>query len=257
MGIITLLTDWGTKDHFVAALKGELLSQVPAAVVVDVSHDVKHHDILEGAHIFSNCWSHFPAGTVHVIGIVAHAHPEPKTIAVKHRGHYFVGCNDGFFSLVFNEEIDSKYYLLTAEGNTVSPSLQVLADAAAFLTGGGNIADMGRPVEDFVEKNLFQSFIEDDSIRGVVSYVDSFGNIVTNISKDLFDSFGNARSFELHMRTSEYTVNKMSTEYWEAGPGNLLIRYNDKGYLEIAICGGNASKLLNLKYGNPIRIDFK
>jgi S-adenosylmethionine hydrolase len=256
MAIVTLLTDWGTRDHFVAALKGELLSQVPSVQVVDITHHVKPHDIIEGAFIFGNAWHHFPQGTVHIVGMIGHSQPSPLTIAMKHQGHYFIGCNDGMFPLAFQEEVSQCYYLLTSSGEPVYPSLQVLADSAAFLAGGGNITDMGRPVDNLVKKTLFQPFTEEDSIRGVVTYIDSFGNAVTNISKSLFEAQQGDRKFEIHLRTSEYTVQKISSEYWEAGPGNLLVRFNDQGYLEIAICEANVSKLLNMKYGNPVRVDF-
>jgi len=115
---------------------------------------------------------------------------------------------------------------------------------------------MGKPVDDFKVKTMFQPFVEDNSVKGVVIYRDSFGNVVTNITSELFNRIAGKRRFELYLRTREYTLTTISNDYREAGAGNLLARFNSSGYLEIAICEGSATDLLYLKYGDPVRIDF-
>ncbi|HEX5002772.1 MAG TPA: SAM-dependent chlorinase/fluorinase [Bacteroidia bacterium] len=256
MAVITLTTDWGTRDFFVAALKGELLKQCPNVPVIDISHHVKQYDIIEGALILRNSWSHYPEGTVHVVGLIAHGGHKSSAIALKHKGHYFIGNNDGFFSLAFDEVPSEKYYIMDAKGAMVIPSLQVLADSAAYLAKGGKVSDMGKPVDDYLVKTMFQPYLEDDSISGAVIYQDSFGNLITNVTSELFNRIGGGRAFEIHLRMREYMLSNISTDYKEAGPGNMLVLFNSSGYLEIAICEGNAAELLYLRYGDTIRIDF-
>ncbi|MBL0341955.1 MAG: SAM-dependent chlorinase/fluorinase [Bacteroidetes bacterium] len=155
MPVITITTDWGTKDYFVGAMKGDILTACPQATLVDITHDVKPFDLVQGAFIFKNSWSRFPKGTVHLIGMNSETKESLALVAVSYNDHYFIGPDDGFFTLVFDEIPEEKYFILDAKGNKVNPSSIVLASSAAFLANGGKIADMGMKAESLIQNLCF------------------------------------------------------------------------------------------------------
>lgn len=257
MPVITLTTDWGLRDYFAGAMKGDILSACPGATIVDISHLVNPFDLVHGAYIFRNAWHRFPEGTVHVVGLSAALTGTPSLIAVRHKGHYFLGANDGFFSLVFEETPESMFYVLDARGGKVIPETRALGESAAFLAKGGKIKDMGTPVDDYTVKSTLQPVTEEKIIRGTIIYVDAFGNLITNIHTDLFERIAKNREFDIVLRSKEYMINEISEHYFQVNRGNLLARFNESGFLEIAISQGNASTLLGLKYSDTVRIEFK
>jgi S-adenosyl-L-methionine hydrolase (adenosine-forming) len=257
MPVITLTSDWGTTDYFVGSLKGDILSACPEAMIIDISHAVIPYDLVHGAFIFRNSWSHFPKGTVHISGVSAMSHAPSPLIALGYQGHYFIGADNGFFSLVFDTLPDEGYFILDAKGNKVNPNSSVLASSASYLAKGGKLAEMGEKMTGMTERSMLQPVTEEKTIRGSVIYIDSYGNLTTNIEKSLFDRIARGRDFDIVLRTKEYIITKISNDYFEAGRGNLLAHYNQSGYLEIAISHGNASGLIGLECGDIIRIEFK
>jgi S-adenosyl-L-methionine hydrolase (adenosine-forming) len=257
MPVITLTTDWGYTDYFVGALKGEILMAVPEIQIIDISHNIAPFDLLKGAFIFRNAWHHFPQGTVHISGVSASADATSPLLALSHDGHYFVGSDNGFFSLVLGKSPDEAYYILDAKGNTVPASPKILAGSAAYLAKGGKIGEMGRKADAIMEKSLLQPVTEEKTIRGSVVYIDSYGNLVTNIEKELFDRIARNRSYDIVLKTRDYVISEISNGYYDAGKGNLLAHYNEAGYLEIAIGHGNAAGLLGMGYGDIVRIEFR
>ena len=257
MPFITLITDWGDTDYYVPALKGEILSACPDVTITDITHGVLPYDLVQGAFIFKNTWHHFPKGTVHISGVSAVADHMTPLIAMHHKGHYFLGADNGFYSLVFNEKPEACCYILDAKGNKVAPGIQVLASASAFLARGGKLSDMGEPATSIKEKGLLVPVTEEKVIRGSVIYTDFFGNITTNIDRTLFERIARDRDFDIIIRSREYLITSISEGYLDAGRGNLLALYNEAGYLEIAISHGNAAGLLGLTYGDIIRVEFK
>jgi len=257
MPAITLTTDWGTSDYFTGALKGEILAAFTEATIVDISHNINKHDQIHGAFVLKNSWTRFPSGTVHIISVAGSGVKQPSLIAITFEGHFFLGPDDGFFSLLFVDAAIEGYYVRNAKGEKVIPLTKIIAASAAFLAKGGKIADMGDKITEFEKKSMFQATINDDSIKGQVIYIDTFGNLITNVTKDLFERISKGRGFEIILKKSGYDVNVISKDYYEAGIGNLLALYNEAGYLEIAISKGSATELLNMKNGEIVRIDFK
>lgn len=257
MPFITLITDWGNTDYYVPALKGEIFSVCPDATITDITHAVLPYNLVQGAFIFKNSWHHFPKGTVHVIGLSSMSDEITPLVAMQHHGHYFLGADNGFFSLVFDEMPGECYYVLDAKGSKVATGLQVLASASAYLAKGGKLSDMGVAAPALRVKAMLQPVTEENVIRGSVIYADFFGNITTNIDRTLFERIARTRDFDIIIRSKEYTINEISNDYLEAGRGNMLALYNEAGYLEIAISHGNAAGLLGLEYGDIIRVEFK
>ncbi|MEO5569284.1 MAG: SAM-dependent chlorinase/fluorinase [Bacteroidia bacterium] len=257
MQIVTLTTDWGIKDFYVGALKAAILNAYESTAIIDISHFVLPFDLLSGAFIFRNAYQKFPNGTVHIIGIVAQAESDAGMIAVRNKGQYFIGMNDGFFSLVF-DDIPEEIISIEPSSERHTGFDQVAAvSAIAHLAQGKEFKRLGKPLENYVQKTHLRPVIEDKIIKGTVIYIDSYENVVTNITQKLFERIGSGKKFEINARRNEYIISKLSEKYSDAERGQLLALFNSAGYLEIALNQGNAAGLLGMNYGDIIRIDFK
>ena len=132
----------------------------------------------------------------------------------------------------------------------------MLATSAAFLSKGGKIKDMGHPVENVVSKKLFTPVVEDSHMSGYVTFIDRFGNLITNITKSLFEDVSKSRSFEIYLRAREYIIDKISSSYEDVSPSDLVAFFNAAGHLEIAMRNGDASQLLGINLNDVIRVEF-
>jgi S-adenosylmethionine hydrolase len=258
MAIITLTTDLGYKDFYQAALKGSILSQLSNANIVDISHDISAFNIPQAAFILRNAFHHFPKGTVHLIGIDSVFNEKTRYLALKYREHYFVGSDNGIFSLLFEEEPaeivelnimqDLKYLHF--------PLSDIFPKAATHLARGGRLKDIGIPVSGVEDRMTLQPVIERDIIRGSVIYIDSFQNIITNITKEIFTRVQLNRDFTLFFKRNE-SISQLSWHYNEVPEGEKLCLFGISNHLEIAINKGNASGLLGLHLGDIVRIEFQ
>jgi S-adenosylmethionine hydrolase len=256
MAVVTLTTDWGLRDQHVAQLKGQLLKASAQINLIDISHDVQPFNIAHAAYLFRNVYKNFPEASVHFIGVSSFPDIKTELLAVKKEGHSFVGMNDGFFSLIFDEQPVDMIALEMADEGYAAFDLNAVVNAIAHLSAGKNIYELGNRPSAFVQKNDFRPVIEEDVIRGSIIYIDDFGNAITNIERSLFESQRSGRKFEINARRQQYIITSLSSKYAEAERGNLLALFNTSGLLEIAINQGNASSLLGLKNNDTIRIDF-
>lgn len=275
MAIITLTTDFGYKDHFVSAIKGTILSNLPEVHVVDISHAVSPFNIQECSYILKNAYRTFPSGTVHIIGVDSELSSENQHIAVQVDGHYFVGANNGVISLITSEIAPEKVMEITIPNlNTSSfPVLDVFVQAACHISRGGKLEVIGKPFDDLKELREFEPRITNNgkSIVGNVIYIDNYGNVITNIQKSLFEAYRSGRDFEISARTNTMKtihdsyngiINYNLDRSQRKGPGDALALFNSAGYVELAIYKsdlntvGGASTLLGLNYRDTVTINF-
>ncbi len=257
MGILTFTTDWGTRDYHIGAIKGMLLSFQSDLQFIDISHQVARHNIQQAAYIFKNAYPNYPAGTLHIIGVHKQLGYPSELIAIKKDGQIFIGVNDGFFSLVFDEAPIDMVKITIAEGSKHLFDLPTLVNSVKHLLTGKNLYELGVRPSKFIERLAFNPTIEDELIHGIVIYIDDFGNIVTNITKDLFEKQRKGRKFEVVMRKNQHTIDTISDRYMSVESGSALALFNAAGHLEIAINEENAYKLMNLRLNDNIRIEFK
>ena len=257
MGVITLTTDLGNVDFYQAALKGSLISQYPEVRLVDISHDVPPFDIQNAAFLLRNAYPYFPEGTVHLIGIDSVFNDDARYLALRYQGHFFIGTDNGIFSLMFDSDPEEivELNLMQDLKYLHFPLTDIFSKAASHLARGGMLKDIGDPTNRIVERSLIQPVVEKDGLRGSVVYVDSFGNVISNISKELFNVEQKGRDFTVYFRRNE-TINHLSWHYNEVPEGEKLCLFGISNYLEIAINKGDASKLLGLKAGDIIRVEF-
>lgn len=256
MKIITLTTDWGTNDHHVGALKGLLYSVFPDVLVVDITHEIPHFSIQQAAYLFSNVYKRFPEGTVHIVAVQNSGPVKADLLAIKKDGFGFVGMNDGLFSLVFGDQAPSNMVAVKLDiDQKPGYDLEVLTFVATHLLSGQNVFELGSRPEEFVVRKGFEPVLEEEVIRGTIIYIDSFGNAVSNIHRDLFYDQLKDRKFEINIR--KFSENKILSNYTDVETGNMVALFNDAGLLEIAQNQGNAVKLLGIKMNDQIRIDIK
>lgn len=252
--IVTLTTDWGLKDHFTGALKGALLKALPEVTIVDITHLIPAHNILVAAYTFKNAWKNFPDGTIHFIGVDSFSIEKSELIAIDYEGHIFVGFDCGIFSIVFESQPEKIYKLNTNFGKVNLSKFFVLL--ASELSSGKLLAELGTPVNTYLERNLFAPRIEEMSIVGHVIHIDEYGNLVSNIDKEIFEYVKSDRDFTIQILSRQFTIKNISKWYDDVALGELLALMNEAGFLEIAVNGGRATQLFNMKFGSNIRIEF-
>src|SRR5690606_33713680 len=201
-GIITLTTDLGHKDFYQAALKGSILSLYPSVRIVDISHDITPFDLQQAAFILKNAYHYFPKKTVHLIGIDSVYDERTRYLALKYKGYYFIGADNGIFSLILDEPPEEIVELSIIQDLKFLhfPLTDIFTKAACHLAKGGKLIEIGEPTNDLVQRRIFEPIVESNSIRGSVIYIDSFQNVITNIHKELFTQVQKDRSFILYFR---------------------------------------------------------
>ncbi|GAA4309649.1 SAM-dependent chlorinase/fluorinase [Mucilaginibacter gynuensis] len=258
MAIITLTTDLGDKDIYQAALKGSILKLLPTVNIVDITNSVSAFNIQQAAFILKNSYHYFPDETVHLIGIDTVYNTFTKYLAIKYKNHYFVGADNGIFSLMFDEEPEDIFEINIMQDLKFLhfPLADIFVKAACHLAKGDDIEEIGLRVSGIEKKMNLQPVVEKNLIKGAVIYVDSFQNVITNITKDFFNRIQQGRRFTLYFKRNE-TINHLSWHYNEVPEGEKLCLFGISDHLEIAINKGNASGLLGLNLGDSVIIDFE
>jgi|TARA_R110002126_G_scaffold277373_2_gene423201 S-adenosyl-L-methionine hydrolase (adenosine-forming) len=274
MSLITLTTDFGTKDHFVGAVKGAIYSELADAKIVDITHEISPFNITETAYILKNSYKSFPKGTIHIVGVDSELSADNKHIAISLDDHFFVCPDNGLISMIASEIQPTKIVEINIHDRIESsfPVLDVFVKVACFIARGGNLTVIGK--ETFEYKKLIEIKPKvnqtQTQIIGGVLYIDNYGNVITNISKKMFNDIGKGRRHEVH--AARYSFTKIFNKYNEITnnnstesrvfDGNKLTLFNSAGFLEIAVYRSNlntvggASTLLGLAYRDPIIIDF-
>lgn len=256
MAIITLISDFGLKDHYVSSVKGAILNQSPTVTIIDISHQVEKYNIQGAAFILKETYASFPKKTVHIIGILTEMKNTGGYIAVEHNDHFFVAADNGIFSLLF-DETPKKIVEITIDPklNLSFPVRDVFANIACKLANGEAIESLGKPKEGLLQRLPFRATTMGSNIRGSIVYVDSYDNVVTNIDRTLFDQVGKGQPFVIELARGNQ-IEKISREYNDVPEGEILALFNSSNYLEIAMRNGKISSLLNLQLNNSITIRF-
>lgn len=254
MPIVTLTTDFGWQDYYLAAIKGALLCEHSQLNLVDLTHGVDNYDIVQAAFLFKNAWKNFPEGTIHLISVNDYGGGARRLLLTLHQGHYFVAPDNGLFSLIFEEE-PGRYCGLEYDKEMQYPINKAYAKAIGHLANGQEIEALGAVADDIVRRITLQPITGKDQIRGSFIYIDNYENAITNIDKALFDKIGKGRPFKLYFKRHDPIV-KLSKHYSDVPVGEPLCLFNAVEYLEIAINMGRAAGLLGLKKEDSVQIDF-
>jgi len=251
--IITLTTDFGLKDHYVGAMKGVILSINPEAVIVDITHEVPPQDVFCGAFTLRNAYGYFLRGAIHVVVVDPGVGSERKPIVVEADGNLFVGPDNGVFTFVYLEsshyrvfEITTPRFMLSKISSTFH-GRDIFAPVASYLSLGVPITEMGKEVEDPVRLHIRKPEVKEKEkeVLGEVIYIDSFGNLITNISPDLLTPYSK-------VFIGKRAIDRIAKSYTEVEPGELLAIEGSSGFLEVSVNRGSAAKKLDVKVGEKV-----
>ena len=274
MSIITLTTDFGLKDHFVGALKGKIYSEFSDAKIVDISNEIDPFNISEASYIIGAAYSSFPKGTVHIIGIDIELNPENKHVAIEWNNHFFIGADNGILSILTQKIKPQKIFAINIHDrfSTIPTDIEVFVKVACHIAKGGTLNVIGKEIDALKQITELQTSISEDgkTLKGIVNYIDNYGNAVTNIRKKTFEDAQKGRIFEINFKNK--TIKTIFAKYSDiASSGkypmnyyasSMLAVFNEAGFLEIAIFRsnpssvGSANSLLGLNYRDVISIVF-
>lgn len=253
MALVTLTSDLGNRDFFVAALKGAIIQECTAwPHIIDVTHQVRPHDIKEAAYTVSNAYKYFPAGSIHVVHISSSL-SHGRMLLAEADGHYFITYDTGLLSLLFGSR-PYKVYLINEELGEHSTLLgeKTIAHVVSLLQQEYLPKDFAQPFTEAVEFRLLQPVTNSGSIRGSVIYIDHFGNAVSNISKEMFERSMAGKRYSVFANVGN--TNQISTKYDEVEEGEMVCLFNSAGFLEVGICKGKAENLLGLRIDSPVLV---
>lgn len=255
MQIVSLTTDFGIRDYYVAELKASILSKARDIQFVDVSHHIQPYDIVEAAHFVGNVYPSFPENSIHIIAVDIYYQKEIKYCIMHHQGHYFVAPDNGVLSLLFPELEALDVYEVDIRDLAHSSTASVYAHIVGFIHHNLPIDEIGSKMTSVNRKLQIQPVVTSSQIRATIMHVDHYENVIVNVKKEQFDKVGKHRNFQLYYKQNE-PIDIMSRRYSDVPVGDVLCRFNSAGYLEIAINMGKASSMLNLYKNETIQINF-
>lgn len=255
MQIVTLTTDFGTKDYYAAALKGNFLKQADNIQIIDISHSISTHDIVEGAFFIKNAYKHFPLGTIHVASIQGFNEDGKRLIAFEKEGYKFIGPDNGFFSLIFDDINTIDKYQIQVEDVGQNFLHDVITHAVGYLANGKPLDQIGPKLDEVLVKIGLRPVITKSNIRATIIHVDHFGNVIINLNKDVFHKERNDRDFLIYYKGREQ-IEVILDHYSDVEIGDVVCFFNSADLLEIAINMGNANEMLSLRKNETIQIDF-
>ncbi|HZY82744.1 MAG TPA: SAM-dependent chlorinase/fluorinase [Cyclobacteriaceae bacterium] len=256
MAIVTLLTDSGESDFYVAAIKAKILGTNPGLTIVDISHHIASCDIAHAAFVLRSVFRDFPKNTVHLIGVDAAGNRNDVPVAVQLEEHFFIGADNGLFGLITDKQPQNVVELNKVNRIvTTFPEKDIFAPAAAKLASGVNISSLGTPLPQF--RRMTDRYVKATKkmISGHVIRVDHSGNLITNIPRDAFETLSKGKNYVVQFGGEKFR--KIQTNYNQAEQGDCFVMFNSLNLLEIGIYKGNASALLGLHYDSPVMIIFE
>ncbi len=258
--VVTLLTDFGIDDPYVGMMKGVMLNINPTIRLIDLTHHIPPQNVRAGAFILAAACSYFPKGTVHLAIVDPGVGTERRLIAARSENYYFVGPDNGIFSLVWNHEKPMEIVSLDNPGywlediSTTFHGRDIMAPVAAHISKGVELREFGSSYTPVGKLPWSPVIIEHGKIKGEVIYIDRFGNLVTSIRvRDIpEDSFPD----RVLIRIGKWIIKGISRTYGDASPGSLIALIGSYGYLEIAVTGGSAQEKTGLSWDEPVEVSL-
>lgn len=261
-GIITLTTDFGEGSYFTAVIKGVICNINPEVRIIDITHEVSHHDILEGAFILKCAYKYFPRRSVHMVVVDPGVGSERNPILVTTDNYYFLGPDNGVFSYIYEEEIVNSVHKITEEHYFLQPvcttfhGRDIFAPVAAYFTKGVPINYFGDPVDEYKRLPLPQpKMIGEKVLQGRVIYIDRFGNLITDIRKEHFDDIKfKAPDKKITIGIANQGLGEPQEYYAQAPPGKPAALIGSSGHLEIFVNQGKAQSILGVNKGEAVEV---
>ena len=261
--LITLLTDFGDHDYFVASMKGVILSINPESHLVDLSHHIAPQDIEQAGYLLSACYRCFPEGTVHVAVVDPGVGSGRRALLVSTGRYYFLAPDNGLLTRILREETDVTVrriedceYRRTAEGTTFD-GRDLFAPVAAWLTMGTPPSSFGPSIDDPRLLPIPEPQRRTDALVGRIEYVDRFGNLISNVT------LGHMREFEtsvgrlpVRLRIGGHALEGLVASYSEGPSDRPAALVNSNGRVEVFVNGKSAARHLSLGVGAEIVVSL-
>ena len=209
MAIITLTTDYGNKDYSVSSLKAKLISNIDNIRIVDITRDISPFNLAEAGYVLEGAFSDFPKGTIHILSVDSELTPENRHIAIMYEGSFFIGADNGVFSLIFRDKKPDQIVEINLHSNynyDISAD-ELFVKVASHIKRSGPLNVVGTEIENIKEITNLRPVInkEINQILGSVIYIDNYGNVVTNITEKLFKEVSKTRAFTINARNVKFS----------------------------------------------------
>jgi len=255
--VITLTTDFGLQDYYVSAMKAVILDIAPDVRMIDISHDIPSQDIMAGSWILKNSAMLFPEGTVHTVVVDPGVGTDRNAVAVKIEDQYFVGPDNGIFSLLTQEHdysavrLNNERYWRDETSKTFH-GRDIFAPVAAHLSDGVPMKEVGEPLDELVTYRWTVPISDKDGLEGMVIHIDKFGNLVTNISSTQINDVIGDKSVKIYVGNT--ILDEIVTTFGSVPEGEPMAFIGSSGMLEVGINKGNAKEMLSVQKGAQISL---
>jgi len=255
--VIGLLSDFGERDHYVAAMKGVLLDSLPDAQIIDISHDITPGDVVEGAWILAATWRDLPPNTVVVAVVDPGVGSERRPIGIRIRGRMAVGPDNGLLELVSRDPGDARDALaveLTVRAlwrHPISPVFHgrdIFVPIAAALAAGTPLREVGDAIDSIIPLSIARPGRTADGVIGHVIHIDRFGNVVTDVPRDMVPKGA------FTVGAGNVLVTRLVQYYKQASEGEVVMLMNSAGHLEIAMSGERAATKIGVRRGDAVEL---
>lgn len=256
--IVTLLTDFGLRDIYVAVMKGVIAQINPTLNVIDLTHEIPPQSIAAGRFCLMSAYSYFPKGTVHIAVVDPGVGSSRRGIAIAFADGFLVGPDNGLFSGILNEnpaiaavELTNPQYWRTPTPSNTFHGRDIFAPVGAYLASGVPLAELGTAIDPatLVEFPINKCTETEDGLVGVIQYIDRFGNLITNIPGNL------VQGKNWFIQISDCTISG-NTTYSDSEIGSLLALVASHSWVEIAVNNGNAQSILQVDWGSEVKVFF-
>lgn len=256
-GIVTLISDFGLGGEYAGAMKGAILNVNPHCQVVDITHQIAAQDLFQASFVLKNTYLYFPVGTVHLVVVDPGVGTQRKPVALKKEGHFFVGPDNGVFTLILSEGKNEGYEitlgkLFLSPVSSTFHGRDIFGPVAGHLSLGMDPRRLGPRLEEWVRLKGSRPEVKGKQLVGRVLFADAFGNLITNISHGEYRSWIGGQPFQI--KGKGWCIDRLQETYQDVQSGGPLALFGSMGLLEIAVNQGSAQLTLGLKPGDSISI---
>ena len=256
--IVTLMTDFGTKDGYVGAMKGVILGINPRCTVVDITHEIPPQGIFEGAFVLGNTYRSFPGGSIHLGVVDPEVGAHREALVVETEGYYFVGPDNGLFTWIYRKEDVKQVHGIRNRDFFRKPTSQtfhgrdIFAPIAAHLSLGRKPEEFGVRLDQWSEIDIPEPRVTNKGFVGEVIHIDRFGNLITNLPRRLLEPLAGQGPLRIHIKGRR--ISGLKTAYAEARRGELMAMFDSFDLLEIFLMGDSAGEALKAGKGERIEL---
>jgi S-adenosylmethionine hydrolase len=255
VSIITITSDYGLDSTYQAILVGNIYARIPEAKVVYLHNHIEKFNLVQAAFVLKTNTVFFPEGTWHFICVDCNIIKYKQVLVVEYNRQFYVGVDNGIFSLLFNIGATKVYKIMLPEFNkSLFAENDFFIPAAAHYFKNKNLKGIAQPGTIKNIKQNIEPTQQGKILRGIVMYIDGFGNAITNISKDLFYRHVGSKQFLIYY-SRKFSINQISEHFGNQAPSEEIALFNSAGYLQICVVEGSAHQLMGLKYNSPIMIE--